>query len=157
ASLSVSFSRRAPDLHSCPTRRSSDLVGALPGLSWLGRGFWLDTRAAGGGPDAASGAVGSPGSSLPCEWSMSGPLALCSVGRDELPELERQLDDWGRPLAEEQWDELRVVWGVPDFERDFFPVDKPHEASLERRAVDWKKGCYLGQEVVCMQDMRGKV
>jgi folate-binding Fe-S cluster repair protein YgfZ len=28
---------------------------------------------------------------------------------------------------------------------------------LERRAVSWTKGCYLGQEVVCMQDMRGRV
>jgi folate-binding Fe-S cluster repair protein YgfZ len=23
--------------------------------------------------------------------------------------------------------------------------------------VSWNKGCYLGQEVVCMQDMRGKL
>jgi hypothetical protein len=28
---------------------------------------------------------------------------------------------------------------------------------MERRAVSWTKGCYLGQEAVCMQDMRGKV
>jgi folate-binding protein YgfZ len=32
-----------------------------------------------------------------------------------------------------------------------------YQAALERRAVSWKKGCYLGQEVVFMQDARGKV
>jgi folate-binding protein YgfZ len=44
------------------------------------------------------------------------------------------------------------VFGV-----DFGERDNPHEASLDRIAVSWTKGCYLGQEVVCMQDMRGKV
>jgi folate-binding protein YgfZ len=44
------------------------------------------------------------------------------------------------------------VFGV-----DFGEHDNPHEASLDRVAVSWTKGCYLGQEVVCMQDMRGKV
>lgn len=44
------------------------------------------------------------------------------------------------------------VYGV-----DFGERDNPHEASLDRIAVSWTKGCYLGQEVVCMQDMRGKV
>jgi folate-binding protein YgfZ len=44
------------------------------------------------------------------------------------------------------------VYGV-----DFSERDNPHEASLDRIAVSWTKGCYLGQEVVCMQDMRGKV
>jgi folate-binding protein YgfZ len=33
----------------------------------------------------------------------------------------------------------------------------PHEASLDRRSVSWDKGCYLGQEAVCMLEMRGKV
>jgi folate-binding protein YgfZ len=29
--------------------------------------------------------------------------------------------------------------------------------SLEKRAVSFSKGCYLGQEVVCMLEMRGHV
>jgi folate-binding protein YgfZ len=49
-----------------------------------------------------------------------------------------------------------VINGVPAFGIDFGPDDNPHQASLERRTVSWTKGCYLGQEVVCMQDMRGK-
>lgn len=47
--------------------------------------------------------------------------------------------------------------GLGSFGVDFDQHDNPHEASLDRIAVSWTKGCYLGQEVVCMQDMRGKV
>ncbi len=47
--------------------------------------------------------------------------------------------------------------GVPRFGVDYTSSDNLHAAALERRTVDWSKGCYLGQEVVCMQDMRGKV
>ncbi len=55
------------------------------------------------------------------------------------------------------WLSLRVANGWPEFEVDYGDSDNAHEAALDRRAVSWSKGCYLGQEVVCMQDMRGKV
>jgi folate-binding protein YgfZ len=60
-------------------------------------------------------------------------------------------------LDAERWTSLRLERGVPEFGVDFDGADRPHEAALDRRAVSWSKGCYLGQEVVCMQDMRGKV
>jgi len=53
--------------------------------------------------------------------------------------------------------ELLAEHGLGVFGVDFDEHDNPHEASLDRIAVSWTKGCYLGQEVVCMQDMRGKV
>jgi folate-binding protein YgfZ len=53
--------------------------------------------------------------------------------------------------------ELLAEHGLGVFGVDFNERDNPHEASLDRIAVSWSKGCYLGQEVVCMQDMRGKV
>jgi folate-binding protein YgfZ len=53
--------------------------------------------------------------------------------------------------------ELLAEHGLGVFGVDFGERDNPHEASLDRVAVSWTKGCYLGQEVVCMQDMRGKV
>ncbi|RYZ03891.1 MAG: hypothetical protein EOO73_26085 [Myxococcales bacterium] len=52
---------------------------------------------------------------------------------------------------------LLAEHGLGVFGVDFGERDNPHEASLDRIAVSWTKGCYLGQEVVCMQDMRGKV
>jgi tRNA-modifying protein YgfZ len=58
---------------------------------------------------------------------------------------------------DDAWASYRVEHGIPSFGTDFGPEDNPHEASLDRRTVSWTKGCYLGQEVVCMQDMRGKV
>jgi folate-binding protein YgfZ len=62
-----------------------------------------------------------------------------------------------RLLDREGWDRLRLRHGFPLFGRDYGRDDNPHEAALDRRAVSWDKGCYLGQEVVCMQDMRGRV
>jgi folate-binding protein YgfZ len=53
--------------------------------------------------------------------------------------------------------DLLAQHGLGRFGVDFNERDNPHEASLDRVAVSWTKGCYLGQEVVCMQDMRGKV
>jgi folate-binding protein YgfZ len=52
---------------------------------------------------------------------------------------------------------LLAEHGLGVFGVDFDQHDNPHEASLDRVAVSWTKGCYLGQVVVCMQDMRGKV
>ncbi len=59
--------------------------------------------------------------------------------------------------SDESWQALRVESGTGAFGRDYGPTDNPHEAGLDRQAVDWAKGCYLGQEVVFMQDARGRV
>ena len=55
------------------------------------------------------------------------------------------------------WEALRIERGVPAFGVDFDDKTYPQEASLEKRAVSFDKGCYLGQEVVCMLEMRGHV
>lgn len=76
---------------------------------------------------------------------------LCSAGQLSL------CGSMVSPLTDEQWVSLRLRSGLGEFGLDFDASSRPHEAGLERRAVSWSKGCYLGQEVVCMQDMRGKV
>jgi folate-binding protein YgfZ len=55
------------------------------------------------------------------------------------------------------WDALRLERGLPQFGVDFDDKMYPQEASLEHVAVSFDKGCYLGQEVVCMLEMRGHV
>jgi len=55
------------------------------------------------------------------------------------------------------WDALRLERGIPSFGADFDGATYPQEAGLETRAVSFSKGCYLGQEVVCMLQMRGHV
>ncbi|MGA7122665.1 MAG: glycine cleavage T C-terminal barrel domain-containing protein [Polyangiaceae bacterium] len=55
------------------------------------------------------------------------------------------------------WEALRLERAVPRFGPDFDDKAYPQEASLEKSAVSFEKGCYLGQEVVCMLEMRGHV
>jgi len=75
-----------------------------------------------------------------------------------LGSLQAELEVTEQPaLAAVDAAELLAQHGLGVFGVDFGEHDNPHEASLDRLAVSWTKGCYLGQEVVCMQDMRGKV
>jgi tRNA-modifying protein YgfZ len=93
-----------------------------------------------------------PPGSVCGELHLLGELAGCALAcpaAAALPPFARLDDD--------SWRLLRIRAGLGEFGVDFTSDDRPHEASLDRRAVAWNKGCYLGQEVVCMQDMRGKV
>lgn len=87
----------------------------------------------------------------------TGALTFAGEGVLEVFE-DAQPSAQGKPtLSTAAWDVWRVQRGLPWGGIDFTAAERPHEAGLERRAVSWSKGCYLGQEVVCMQDMRGKV
>ena len=55
------------------------------------------------------------------------------------------------------WEALRLERAVPRFGADFGEATYPQEARLEATAVSFDKGCYLGQEVVCMLELRGHV
>jgi folate-binding protein YgfZ len=94
------------------------------------------------------------------DWTGLGGAALV-VPRTEYAALWADLVRVGGDAlcaaSDEQWRALRVERLLPAFGVDYDDRDNPHEASLDHRAVSWTKGCYLGQEVVCMQDMRGKV
>ena len=61
----------------------------------------------------------------------------------------------GARASDEAWDAIRVEQGVPRFGVDFDDQNLPQEASLERLAVCFTKGCYLGQETVFMLEKRG--
>ena len=51
-------------------------------------------------------------------------------------------------LSPAQCETLRLEWGVPAWGSELTPDVLPQEAQLEARAVDFAKGCYVGQEVV---------
>jgi folate-binding protein YgfZ len=110
------------------------------------------------GPEAErrAGALASAlgGHAAAIDWTGLGGAALV-VPNERAQDVLRACAD--RLLTAPDWTRLRLERGLPEFGRDFDGRDRPHEAALERRAVNWSKGCYLGQEVVCMQDMRGKV
>lgn len=110
------------------------------------------------GPEAAERAralaTAHGGVAAPIDWTGLGGAALAAPAERAAAVL---LDCAGHVLTPEDWTRLRLERGLPEFGVDFDARDRPHEAALDRRAVSWSKGCYLGQEVVCMQDMRGKV
>lgn len=54
------------------------------------------------------------------------------------------------------WERLRVERVVPSWGVDFDATHYPQEASLEKVAVSFSKGCYLGQEVAYMLENRGQ-
>jgi len=84
--------------------------------------------------------------------------AVLVVSRKALDPAAGRLESDGARLSRgDDWPSVRVPHGVGIFGVDYGPHDNPHEAALERRAIAWNKGCYLGQEAVFMQDARGKV
>ena len=55
------------------------------------------------------------------------------------------------------WDAVRIEHGLPRFGAEVDATLYPQEAALEKLAVSFSKGCYLGQEVVYMLQERGHV
>jgi folate-binding protein YgfZ len=72
----------------------------------------------------------------------------------------KALRDAGFAPAEfADWDRLRLALGVPDGSRDL-PVEKAillESGFDELNGVDWKKGCYIGQELTARTKYRGLV
>lgn len=63
----------------------------------------------------------------------------------------------GGHVDEDGFELARLRANVPRFGRDFDAKAYPQEAGLKQRAVSFTKGCYLGQEVVCMLENRGRL
>ncbi|AKF05251.1 YgfZ/GcvT domain-containing protein [Sandaracinus amylolyticus] len=63
----------------------------------------------------------------------------------------------GGAISEEGWELARLRAARPALFADFGEHTYPQEAGLEQGAVSFQKGCYLGQEVVCMLENRGQL
>jgi len=105
----------------------------------------------------------------PATWHLPG-----GIWRDRVPPGARAVDRFGLPgwdvdteeppgqgegdgkiLTVEEAEMLRIVNTVPgpaEFDAGVFPA----EVGLDRQAVDFQKGCYLGQEVVSRLESVGK-
>ena len=77
-----------------------------------------------------------------------GPAAEGAFSDPRHPELGWRAYD-GRPDQPADWDALRVAHMVPETGIELIPNDSyPLEVAFERlNGVDFKKGCYVGQEV----------
>ena len=51
---------------------------------------------------------------------------------------------------------FRIEYGIPRWGRELTEEIIPIEANLEERAVDYEKGCYIGQEVISRIKMSGQ-
>ena len=60
-------------------------------------------------------------------------------------------------IDEDAYEALRVDAGVPRMGFELGEKTIPQEAFLDRDAVSFTKGCFLGQELVCRIDTRGHV
>jgi len=88
--------------------------------------------------------------------------AIVAVPAQERAGFESRLGslvrDAGGAIADDAtWNALRIERGLPRFGHEFDNTYYPQEASLEKLAVSFDKGCYLGQEVVYMLENRGHV
>ncbi len=101
------------------------------------------------------GADDVPGNVVPSPW----PGGVEVVAPPEaLRDLEAELEGHGaQRWSPDEYEANRITAGVP---RQGFELDEktiPQEAFLERDAVSFDKGCFLGQELVCRIDTRGHV
>ena len=60
-------------------------------------------------------------------------------------------------VGEDELERLRIRAGTPRFGREIDDRVLPAEAGLDARAIDFSKGCYVGQEPVARQHYRGRV
>ncbi len=68
------------------------------------------------------------------------------------------LDEALEPTVEDdELELLRIRAGTPRFGRELDDRVLPAEAGLDRRAIDFEKGCYPGQEPIARQHYRGRV
>ncbi len=62
-----------------------------------------------------------------------------------------------RPIDSDTFDVLRIEAGTPEFGRDVIIDNLPQEIGRDARAINFVKGCYLGQETVARIDALGHV
>jgi folate-binding protein YgfZ len=88
--------------------------------------------------------------------SWGGVPAFDAIGTDAAVDALRDL--LGLPVIDGPgYERARIEAGVPRMGADLDERTIPQEAGLERDAVSFTKGCFVGQELVCRIDTRGHV
>jgi folate-binding protein YgfZ len=62
-----------------------------------------------------------------------------------------------QPANEKDWERVRIENGIPRWGRELTPDIIPPEANLAERAINYEKGCYIGQEVISRIKMSGQL
>jgi hypothetical protein len=110
-------------------------------------------------PAAIAAARSLGGDAALVDWTGRGDAAVLIAPANTRP--EATLSVLAAPAAPggivdaAAWEATRIAWGLPRWGQDFDEQTLPQEASLEKLAVCFSKGCYLGQETVFMLEKRG--
>jgi folate-binding protein YgfZ len=136
----------------------ASLSGGVVELALEGPGARAAAQAAGGAapPVGRFERTDFAGSSLLwiAEGSVTAEGLRVIVPRERAPQLVAAL---ALPALDESLaDVLRIAAGIPALGRDVTSRNFPQEARLER-AVSFKKGCYVGQEIVARIASRGAI
>jgi folate-binding protein YgfZ len=108
------------------------------------------------GPGARDAAgVDVPGEEHSFVETGDGLYVATDLGVDVIPH-GAELDLGVQQVAEEAAECLRVESGRPRLGIDFDSDTIPQEAGLNERAVNFEKGCYVGQETVARLHYKGK-
>ncbi len=78
-----------------------------------------------------------------------GPSTTLDTARDHL------LGLGATPASPDAYETARIEAGIPRFGADITPENFPGETGILDRAVNFKKGCYPGQETVARMHYRG--
>lgn len=127
-----------------------------------------DPAAAAGGPAAAQGSAADAARCF--THPAFGPVILLENRVLGLPALDVVVEAAALGLVKDAlekagvsamtpraWEVLRIEAGTPAFGLDMTEETIPVEAGIHGRAIDYRKGCYTGQEVIIRIRDRGKV
>jgi len=82
-------------------------------------------------------------------WDIWSESARHDALRDQLSSAHVFLDSAAAEV-------MRIEQGLPRWGRELTDDIIPIEANLERRTIDYEKGCYIGQEVISRMKMSGQ-
>jgi tRNA-modifying protein YgfZ len=86
----------------------------------------------------------------------AGGIDLIAAAEDVGGLREALLDAGAAEVAPEAAEVLRIEAGVPRFGAEMGAETMPAEAGIVERAVDFEKGCYIGQEPVARLHYKGR-
>jgi len=128
------------------------------GLELVSRVVGLHLPAPGEGRVSFRAGSSGPGLRVLGNSEVHAPAVDLLLPTEALEGIWEQLEDSGiMPMDMTSWEILRIERGTPLFGVDMTEETLPVEAGIHGRAIDYQKGCYIGQEVIVRIRDRGKV
>lgn len=73
-------------------------------------------------------------------------------------EIWNQIADQAAEVSPQEWEQSQITAGIPSIYPETSEKFLPHELNLPKlNGVNFKKGCYTGQEIIARMEYRGKL